>query len=70
MTLSNTAHIAFLLFDGFPLARTGLVSDQPLAVHWCYQAAFDNEFPTYHASEQVTEQHQGYITAAGAAGGF
>lgn len=54
----------------FPLARTGLVSDQPLAVHWCYQAAFDNEFPTYHASEQVTEHHQGFITAAGAAGGF
>ena len=54
----------------FPLARTGLVSDQPLAVHWCYQAAFNSEFPTYHASEQVTEQHKGFITAAGAAGGF
>ena len=54
----------------FPLARTGLVSHQPLAVHWCYQAAFGNEFPTYHASEQVTEIHKGFMTAAGAAGGF
>lgn len=54
----------------FPLARTGLAADQPLAVHWCYQAAFNNEFPTYHASEKVTEIHRGFMSAAGAAGGF
>jgi len=54
----------------FPLARTKLVSAIPLSVHWCYQSAFESEFPHHQASNKIIETDDAFITASGAAGGF
>lgn len=54
----------------FSLAKTGLVSGQTLSVHWCYQTAFEGEFPFYQASDQITEMSSICLTAAEAAGAF
>lgn len=54
----------------FPLARTRLASTTPLSVHWCYQSAFESEFPNCTASDKIIEASDQFITASGAAGGF
>lgn len=54
----------------FPLVRAGLAGSNRLAVHWCYRAAFDAEFPEHNASDQVIEVTPQLITAAGAAAAF
>jgi transcriptional regulator GlxA family with amidase domain len=54
----------------FPLARAKLASTVPLSVHWCYRAAFEKEFPSYLASDQIIEISNSFVTASGAAGGF
>lgn len=54
----------------FPLVRTGVAHGHNLAVHWCYRAAFDAEFPAHVASDRVIELSDGLITAAGASAAF
>ena len=54
----------------FPLVRAELGLGQPLAVHWCYRAAFDTAFPNHMASDQVVEIGETILTAAGAAAAF
>ncbi len=54
----------------FPLVRAGLGQGRALAVHWCYKAAFDAEFPDHESSDQVMELSGPIVTAAGAAAAF
>lgn len=54
----------------FPLARSGVVIDRPLSVHWCYETAFQAEFPEIEASSQVIELGGRIISASGAAAAF
>jgi transcriptional regulator GlxA family with amidase domain len=54
----------------FPLVRAGVAGNAKLAVHWCYSAAFDAEFPNQIASDRVIETTNTVITAAGAAAAF
>ncbi|WP_424974768.1 GlxA family transcriptional regulator [Dinoroseobacter sp. S124A] len=54
----------------FPLVRAGLAPDTPVAVHWCYRAAFETAFPDQAATDQVLEWRGKTITAAGAAAAF
>ena len=39
-------------------------------MHWCYAAAFANQFPNNISSEQVIETDKNIITASGAAAAF
>ncbi|MDA7424891.1 GlxA family transcriptional regulator [Thalassococcus lentus] len=54
----------------FPLVRAELAKGKPLAVHWCYKAAFDTDFPEQNSSDQVIEISESLLTAAGAAAAF
>ncbi len=54
----------------FPLVRAELARKTPIAVHWCYSAAFEAEFPDCPSSDRVIEVSQGLISAAGAAAAF
>ncbi len=54
----------------FPLVRSGVVRDERLSVHWCYEAAFAAEFPEIDRSKEVIEVSGRRITASGAAAGF
>lgn len=54
----------------FPLARAGLSSATPFAVHWCYKSAFAAEFPNLKSSNRVIEVGANLVTAAGAAAAF
>ncbi|MCT4555242.1 MAG: helix-turn-helix domain-containing protein [Pelagimonas sp.] len=54
----------------FPLVRSGVVIDGPLSVHWCYETAFQAEFPQIEASSQVIERGGRIMSASGAAAAF
>lgn len=54
----------------FPLARAGLAGGTPIAVHWCYEAAFAAEFPDHKSSDRVIEISSTLVSAAGASAGF
>lgn len=54
----------------FPLARAGLLADVPVAVHWCYDAAFRAEFPDLDARSEVMRIERGRVTVAGATAVF
>lgn len=54
----------------FPLVRAGLMEGQPVSVHWCYEAAFQAEFPAIKASSDVIVHGRRRYTAAGAAAAF
>lgn len=54
----------------FPLVRAELAGKAPIAVHWCYSAAFDAEFPDSLSSDRVIEISAGLMSAAGAAAAF
>ena len=54
----------------FPLVRSGVMAEQVVSVHWCYEAAFRSEFPEIEASNQVIEVSQRRYTASGAAAAF
>lgn len=54
----------------FPLTRCAVGAGVRLAVHWCYRAAFDLEFPDHTPSDQVIEISRALVTAAGAAAAF
>ena len=46
----------------FPLARTGLTGETPLSVHWCYEAAFQSEFPEVPIQGTVISTDGGFTT--------
>ena len=54
----------------FPLVRSGVVGEESLSVHWCYDAAFATEFPDKKRSNEVIEASARRITASGAAAAF
>lgn len=54
----------------FPLVQAGIGSKKALAVHWCYKAAFQTEYPDQLCSDRVIELSGDTITAAGAAAAF
>ena len=54
----------------FPLVRSGAMVGQPVSVHWCYEAAFQAEFPDMDARSEVIVRTPTRYTAAGAAAGF
>lgn len=54
----------------FPLVRSGLMLSHPVSVHWCYEAAFEAEFPEMDARNEVIVTDATRYTAAGAAAAF
>lgn len=54
----------------FPLARSGVLEGHLCSVHWCYRAAFENEFPDLLASDDVVVLGPSRLTASGAAAAF
>ena len=54
----------------FPLARAGLLEAHEVSVHWCYEAAFAEEFPNIATSTDVITLHKRCLTASGAAAAF
>ncbi len=54
----------------FPLVRAGVQAANPISVHWCYQAAFQSEFPEHRSSDRVIEVSENLLSAAGAAAAF
>ena len=54
----------------FPLARSGLLVDSACSVHWCYQAAFEAEFPDLATTDNVILIDRDRLTASGAAAVF
>ncbi len=54
----------------FPLVRSGVMTGCPVSVHWCYEAAFEAEFPDIEARREVIVSGANRYTAAGAAAAF
>lgn len=54
----------------FPLARSGLLDGFDCSVHWCYKAAFTDEFPDLSARDDVIVTDRRRYTASGAAAVF
>ena len=54
----------------FPLARSGLLQGHAVAVHWCYEAAFAQEFPDLAMRDDVIVFDHPRYTVAGAAASF
>ena len=54
----------------FPLARSGLLEDHTASVHWCYEAAFAEEFPDCVTSTDVITIDKRRSTVSGAAAAF
>lgn len=54
----------------FPLARSGLLDHRPVSVHWCYEAAFAQEFPGLETRNDVIVFDHPRYTVSGAAAGF
>jgi len=54
----------------FPLARSGVMEGHSISVHWCYEAAFEAEFPTIEALSDVIVADGRRYTASGAAAAF
>ena len=54
----------------FALARTGLTREAPLSVHWCYEAAFQAEFPEIDMQSTVICEEGGFTSISGASAAF
>ncbi|SLN76898.1 GlxA family transcriptional regulator [Ruegeria meonggei] len=54
----------------FPLVRSGVMQGHPVSVHWCYEAAFEAEFPDMDARSEVIVTTANRYTVSGAAAGF
>lgn len=54
----------------FPLVRSGVMTGYPVSVHWCYEAAFEAEFPDIDARSEVIVRTANRTTVSGAAAGF
>lgn len=54
----------------FPLAKAGLLDGYACSVHWCYEAAFGEEFPDLATRDSVIVIDRTRFTASGAAAAF
>jgi transcriptional regulator GlxA family with amidase domain len=54
----------------FPLVRSGLMAQHSVSVHWCYEAAFREEFPDITTSADVMVTDATRYTVSGAAAAF
>lgn len=54
----------------FPLARSGLLDGHAVSVHWCYEAAFAQEFPDLAMRDDVIVFDHPRYTVSGAAAAF
>ncbi|WP_259919187.1 GlxA family transcriptional regulator [Jannaschia sp. M317] len=54
----------------FPLMRSGVMTARPVSVHWCYEAAFRQEFPQADARSDVIVGDRRHPTVSGAAAAF
>lgn len=54
----------------FPLARAGLLDGHAVSVHWCYAAAFAQEFPEIQMRDDVIVFDHPRYTVSGAAAAF
>lgn len=54
----------------FPLARSGLLDGHPVSVHWCYEAAFTQEFPSHDMRNDVIVFDHPRYTVSGSAAAF
>jgi AraC family transcriptional regulator, glycine betaine-responsive activator len=54
----------------FPLARAGLLDGRAVSVHWCYEAAFAQEFPDLPMRDDVIVFDHPRYTVSGAAAAF
>lgn len=54
----------------FPLARSGALHGHTCSVHWCYDAAFEDEFPEIDTTDEVIMLDRRRFTASGAAAAF
>lgn len=54
----------------FPLARAGLLDGRAASVHWCYEAAFAQEFPNIAMRDDVIVFDKDRYTVSGAAAAF
>jgi transcriptional regulator GlxA family with amidase domain len=54
----------------FPLARSGLLDGHAVSVHWCYEAAFAQEFPEHEMRDDVIVFDHPRYTVSGAAASF
>lgn len=54
----------------FPLVHAGVSGIEKPAVHWCYKSAFEATFPEVEPSDQLIENSNGILTAAGASAAF
>jgi transcriptional regulator GlxA family with amidase domain len=54
----------------FPLVRAGVMAGHRCSVHWCYDNAFQAEFPDVAAEETVIVRDRRRITASGAGAVF
>lgn len=54
----------------FPLARAGVLDRARVSVHWCYAAAFEQEFPQVSATSEVIAIDGRHVTVSGAAAAF
>ena len=42
----------------FPLVRSGVMAGHPISVHWCYEAAFEAEFPDMDAARAFVDSEE------------
>ena len=54
----------------FPLARSGLLDGHIASVHWCYEAAFADQFPDLMTTSDFIMIDKRILTASGAAAAF
>ncbi|MCK0168297.1 helix-turn-helix domain-containing protein [Jannaschia sp. S6380] len=54
----------------FLLMRSGVMVGRPVSVHWCYEAAFRQEFPQADARSDVIVENGRHPTISGAAAAF
>ena len=54
----------------FPLVRSGLMDGYRCSVHWCYDAAFREEFPSIQAADSVITIDRRRFTASGSSAVF
>lgn len=54
----------------FPLARSGVLAGHTCSVHWCYDAAFADEFPEIATTDEVIMLDRRCYTVSGAAAAF
>jgi transcriptional regulator GlxA family with amidase domain len=68
--LRNKVHLGAISGGVFALARTGLTEENPMSVHWCYEAAFQTEFPDIPIQNTVICRDGAHTSISGASAAF